>query len=155
MNIVIRNYQADDSEKLFDLFVQTIRNINSKDYSPAEISAWIGEKDLGKWDRSFKEHYTAVATVGQTVVGFGDIARDGYLDRLYVHHNFQRLGIGTRLCDLLEQHFEITEVSTYASITARPFFQARGYTVVQENYVRRGQVKLKNYFMIKRMKISE
>ena len=51
----------------------------------------------------------------------------GYLDRLYVHKDYQGQGIATAICDALEQHAleQHTLVQTFhtaASITARPFF---------------------------------
>lgn len=36
------------------------------------------------------EHYTIVAVKNKIIVGFGDIDRTGYLDRMYVHKDFQR-----------------------------------------------------------------
>ena len=41
------------------------------------------------------------------------------------------------------------EIKTYASITAKPFFESRGYAVVKEQEVERSGVKLKNYEMLK------
>ena len=57
------------------------------------------------------------------------------------------MGIATALCDRLEAGF--SRVTTYASITARPFFMKRGYRALRENIVERGGVKLKNYLMEK------
>ena len=42
-------------------------------------------------------------------------------------------------------------VTTHASITARPFFEKRGYHVVKEQQVERRGVVLINYVMIKRL----
>ena len=35
--------------------------------------------------------------------GFADMDADGYLDRLYVHKDYQGRGVATALCDALEQ----------------------------------------------------
>ena len=40
--------------------------------------------------------------------------------------------------------------STYASITAKPFFEQRGYRVVRENTVVRCNIKLNNFIMEKK-----
>ncbi len=41
---------------------------------------------------------------------------------------------------------EIT-IITHASVTAKPFFEKRGYRVVKEQFVERKSVFLKNYIM--------
>jgi len=43
----------------------------------------------------------------------------------------------------------ITTVTTHASVTARPFFESRGYEVVQSQEVVREGIFLKNYKMNK------
>ena len=82
------------------------------------------------------------------IVGFGDMASDGYLDRLYVHADHQGQGIATALCDRLEQAVQ-GPITTHASITARPFFEKRGYAVIKEQTVERQGVALTNFVMIK------
>ena len=57
-----------------------------------------------------------------TIVGFGDIEENGYLDRLFVRPDYQRMGIGTAICNKLEGAVQ-GNVFTHASITAKPFFE--------------------------------
>ena len=83
------------------------------------------------------------------IVGFGDMDETGYLDRLYVHKDYQRRGVATAICDALEQRTKAAEFTTHASITARPFFEKRGYTVAREQQVERRGVWLTNFVMKK------
>ncbi|MGN0610718.1 MAG: GNAT family N-acetyltransferase [Ruminiclostridium sp.] len=146
--MLIRDYTASDCEKLAELFYQTVHNINSKDYNKEQLNVWAtGEIDLYVWHKSFSEHYTLVAVENDIIVGFGDIDSTGYLDRLYVHKDYQRKGIATALCDELEAGFE--KIITHASITAKPFFLHRGYRLVNEQQVVRNGVFLTNYVMEK------
>ena len=97
-------------------------------------------------------HYTLVATTGSQIVGFGDIDDTGYLDRLFVHHLFGRRGIATALVNELELYaggHGVLQVTTHASITAQPFFEKRGYTVVKARQVVREGITLQNYVMQK------
>lgn len=73
----------------------------------------------------------------------------GYLDRLYVHKDFQRRGIATAICDALEQKVTGKTVRMHASVTAKPFFEKRGYAVIKEQQVERQGVWLTNYLMEK------
>ena len=104
--------------------------------------------DLDSWDRSFRAHDTLVAVEGDRIVGFGDIDESGYLDRLYVHKDYQGRGAATAICDKLEKAFGT--ITAHVSITARPFFERRGYQVVKEQRVVRRGVSLTNYVMEKR-----
>ena len=86
---------------------------------------------------------------GKRIVGFGDIDSTGYLDRLYVRKDRQRRGIASAICGELENAADAAKITTHASITARPFFQKRGYRVVREQQVERGGILLTNYVMEK------
>ena len=54
----------------------------------------------------------------------------------------------TAICDQLEQAVE-GSITTHASITAKPFFEKRGYQVAKEQQVERQGIFLTNYVMIK------
>ena len=149
---MIRIYQPPDCPGLAALFYDTVHIVNARDYSPEQLDAWApGAVDLDAWNRSFLEHHTLVALREGVIVGFGDIAEDGYLDRLYVHKDFQRQGIATALCDALEGSVSCAVITTQASITARPLFEKRGYRVIKEQRVERNGVFLMNYVMEKRL----
>lgn len=107
-----------------------------------------GHVDLAAWDRSFLAHNTFVAELDGVIAGFGDIDETGYLDRLYVHKDYQRRGVAAALCDAMERTVP-GKIVTHASITARPFFEGRGYTVVRAQQVERQGVLLTNYVMEK------
>ena len=70
-------------------------------------------------------------------------------DSLKIRHNdYQKQGVATALCNELEKDLSI--IKTYSSITAKPFFERRGYVVVKAQEVERLGVKLKNYEMQKK-----
>ena len=146
----LREYCPLDCQELARLFYETVHTANAVDYTPQQLDAWAdGHTDLAAWNRSFLSHYTLVAQQEDQIIGFGDICRDGYLDRLYVHKAYQHQGIASAICDELEHYADQNVVETHASITARPFFESRGYMVIQEQGVVRKGVLLKNYRMEK------
>ena len=152
----IRSYRAADCPLLAQLFYDTVHTVNARDYSPAQLAAWAtGSVDLAAWNRSFLQHHTLVAIDAGQIVGFGDMDQDGFLDRLYVHHAFQRRGVARAILQQLEEQAKargVTRFTTHASITARPFFERFGYVVLQRNEVVRAGISLTNYTMEKRMK---
>lgn len=145
----IRKYQPSDCKELARLFYHTVHTVNAKDYTKEQLNAWAtGQIDGEKWNRSFQEHYSVVAVDDKVIVGFGDIDRTGYLDRLFVHADYQKNGIATAICNQLEQAVQ-GNIVTHASITAKPFFEKRGYQVIKEQQVERHGIFLTNYVMIK------
>ena len=148
--MVIREYRPIDGQALAELFYNTVHTINAKDYTKEQLDAWAtGKVDLEKWNRSFEEHYSLVAFDGEMVIGFGDIGKTGYLDRLFVHADYQRKGVATSICNQLERSVQ-GSIVTHASITARPFFEKRGYEVVKEQQVERKGIFLTNFVMEKK-----
>lgn len=148
--MIIRKYQPSDLEQIAKLFYDTVHAVNAKDYTQEQLNAWAtGQLDLTAWNQSFLEHETYVAEESGLIAGFGDIDRTGYLDRLYVHKDFQNRGIATAICDALEQTVGGENLHTHASITAKPFFEKRGYRVIRAQRVERQGVFLTNYLMEK------
>lgn len=146
----LRGYKTSDCEQLAELFYQTVHRVNAKDYTEEQLNVWAtGKVDLQEWDKSFQEHKTIVAVEDDEIVGFGDMDSTGYLDRLFVHKDHQRKGIASAICDELERFSNGKLITTHASITARPFFQHRGYRVVKEQAVIRQGITLTNYVMEK------
>ena len=150
--MLLRSYRSADCEEMAKLFYDTVHEVNIRDYTAEQVSAWAdGNIGLAAWEKSFSEHYTVVAEENGIIVGFGDIAKDGYLDRLYVHKDYQCQGIATAICDRLESYPDTDELTVHASITAKPFFISRGYSVIKEQTVVRRGVALTNFIMTKRI----
>lgn len=148
--MTLREYDASDCGELADLFYQTVHSVNARDYTKEQLDVWAtGTVDLQAWNQSFLEHITMIAVENGEIVGFGDIAPDGYLDRLYVHRDYQRKGIASAVCDQLEKAVSADRITTHASITAKPFFEKRGYRMVKEQQVSRKGILLTNYVMEK------
>lgn len=141
--MTLRPYRSEDCPVLAALFYDTVHTVNARDYTPEQLDAWAdGQVDLAAWDASFLAHTTLVAEAEGIIVGFADLADDGYLDRLYVHKDWQGRGVATALCDALPG-----AKLTHASLTARPFFEKRGWQVVKEQQVERRGVLLTNFVM--------
>ena len=146
--MVIRPYRAADCPALAELFYDTVHTVCARDYTPDQLDTWApGPADPAAWDASLLAHRTLVAVEGETPVGFADMDESGYLDRLYIHRDFQRRGIAAALCDALEAASAAKTFTTHASLTARPFFEHRGWRVIREQVVFRRGVALSNFVM--------
>lgn len=152
MRVVLRDYQPGEAAALARLFYDSVHGVCLGDYTQEQVDVWAdGTADPAVWERSFLQHRTLVARLGGEIVGFADL--DGnYLDRLYVHRDFQRRGVAKALVSALEELAKAqgeTRMTVHASITARGFFEKRGWQVVKEQQVERKGVLLTNFVMEK------
>lgn len=149
----IRMYKSEDCREIVELFYNTVHSINSRDYSLEQLDVWAPKEiDIALWDKSLSQHYSIVAEENGVIIGFGDLDAIGYLDRLYVHKDYQGIGVAATISNELENYAQenhISIVTTNASITAKPFFKKRGYEVVKEQFIERNGQFLKNFIMKK------
>lgn len=146
--MILRRYNDCDFGAAAKLLYETVHAVNAKDYNLEQLNAWAKSADVLSPRRAdLLRQNTLIAEIGGVTVGFASMDNCGYLDFLYVHKDYQNQGVATALCDELEKPF--SKITTYASVTAKSFFEKRGYCVVREQEAERYGVKLKNYFMLK------
>lgn len=147
--MTIREYKSSDCKELAELFYNTVHTINAKNYTKEQLDVWAtGQIDLEKWNLSFQEHYSIVAVDDDIIIGFGDIDKTGYLNRLFVHKDYQKKGVATAICDKLERIAQKL-IIVHASVTAKSFFEKRGYRVIKKQQVERQGILLDNFVMEK------
>jgi len=156
--VELRKFKESDTSQIVTLFYETVHTVNAKDYSLEQIEAWApkGEKEakIANWRESLSRNITYVAESDGKIIGFCDMTVTGYLDRLYIHKDFQGQGVASVLVQILEREaksLKLDEISTNASITARPFFERHGYQMIQSQSVERKGVLLNNFKMVKKI----
>lgn len=148
--MIVRKYRQSDTKELFKLFCDTIYTINSKDYTKEQLDAWAKkDRDLSLWEKSLSKNFTIVIEKNGTIIGFGNIDKTGYLDMLFIHKDFQRKELATLICDNLEKNFPLNKITVHSSITAKGFFEKRGYKVVKKQSVGRENISITNYILEK------
>lgn len=151
--IHIRRYQAGDEIELRKIFFHTIRNINIKDYSKEQVTAWAPDEfDATQWQERVSAINPFIATIDHHIVGYADIQPDGHIDHFFCHWQHQGQGVGKTLMQTIlsqAKHNNINRLYSHASITAKPFFEHFGFTMVKQQSVEiRGQI-LTNFVMEK------
>ena len=140
--------------QVINLFRDTVRAINIKDYTEAQTLAWAPDIiSVDKWKEKLLDHYIVVAECNTVICGFGDIDATGYFDHLFVHKDYQRQGIAKQIVVAIEEYAkqkEIGLITVSASITAKPFFIKQGYQIVREQSVYYNGQMFTNFFMEKR-----
>ena len=155
-DFTIRQALQSDVVALKELFQNTVLVINRRDYSQAEVEDWAScGDDLSNIEEMIKTHYFIVAVNQQSqIVGFSSITPHGYLHSMFVHKDFQGKGIATILLNEIERYATATgiiRITSEVSLTARPFFEQRGYIVTEEQKRRANQLSLTNFWMAKNL----
>ena len=147
----IRDFQPADLLEIMRLFHDTVHEINSRDYTAEQIDAWAPKiPDESSWLAKLRSTFAYVAEANGQIVGFANLERSGRIDCLYTHHMHQGMGIASRLLSEIETRARAIgarRLFTEASLTARPFYQRRGFRIVRENEVERLGVRLRNVIM--------
>jgi putative acetyltransferase len=150
----IRKFRRGDEKELWNLFYNTIHNVNIRDYNKAQVAAWAPDDlDINFAIQKFRKIEPFVVIKDGKIIGYADIQSDGFIDHFYCHHEFQRQGVGSMLFAALEKEARengILEIYSNVSITARPFFEAMGFSVEKEQLIQVGDQRLKNYRMVRR-----
>jgi putative acetyltransferase len=153
--IEIRLFETRDAEQVALLFHETVREVNLGDYSSNQVKAWAPDDiHFRNWVEVCSSRFTYVAEDDGVIAGFGELEPNGHIDCFYCHKNYQRCGVGRQLYEAIETkaiELSIGRLFTEASITAKPFFQRIGFSVVKEQTVTcRGEI-FTNYFMEKKL----
>lgn len=149
----LRTARAADAGPLLELFQDTIRRVNCRDYGPAQIAAWTSGILPEVWAARLAARWCVVAQMKEDpkrLGGFADLEADGHLDRFYVSADYQRMGIGRGLLAAVMRRaaeLQLPRVYSEVSITARPFFLSQGFRVITDQLVYSRGAMFLNYRM--------
>lgn len=167
----LRAASTNDIPEIIKMYKDTVRTVNAKDYTPAQIEVWAeGAENKARWESAINEQYFVLAEEHTTpglkpdpslkkegsniVAGFSSIAKDGYLDFMYVSKDHQRCGVASVLLDEIEKKAleqNNKEIYSHVSKTAKGFFLRRGYEHVKDiEDLYKGEIFI-NALMIKKL----
>ncbi|MBW4616289.1 MAG: GNAT family N-acetyltransferase [Desmonostoc vinosum HA7617-LM4] len=149
----VRTYEIRDTQEIIELFYNTVHEVNIHDYTKEQVDAWAPiNMDFGDWQQRLADKFTYVAEEETKIVGFGQLEANGHIDCFYCHQDFQSKGIGTKILEQIElkaRFLGINKLFVEASITAKPFFENKGFIIVIKQEVERRGQKFTNFVMEK------
>ena len=155
MDIEIRQATIEDVPEITTLFRDTVREVNSKDYSDNQIQTWsAGANDTEKWEERVNRFYFLIAETNDTIVGFAYLKNGNYFDGLFVHKDYQRQGIASKLLRIIESKVMMDgfdEIKSDVSITALPFFEDHYYDVIKKQKKVLKGMSFENYIVSKQL----
>lgn len=154
--MIFRTATIRDLDEMKKLYVETIQTVCTKDYTTEEIAMWSSSvQKTERWLDVIKSQYVLLAEINKQLVGYTTLRDNNYIDFFYVHKDFQRQGIAEQLLARIENlaiEHNTPVISSDISITARPFFEKKGYRVLKRQENQRGNLILINYKMEKNLK---
>ena len=139
----VRKAKTEEAQAIIDLHVDTVRRINSRDYSTDQIDFWIGKRKVEITEAMIKakEYYVAVDETGH-VFGMGHM-KDNNITGLYVSADHQQEGIGSAILgrmekDAIENGAVMMEIES--TLTAAPFYRHKGYHEIGRRKVGKAQL---------------
>jgi len=149
--MLVRTYRNGDIPGISRLYYDTIHLINCRDYTREQVDAWAPVvPEISFWKERFKKYHVYVAEEHGHIVGFTELDTMGHIDCFFVHHEWQRHGVGTRLMERVlaaADREQMLRLFAEVSITALPFFRGSGFVVVRESETIRQNVMLKQFAM--------
>ena len=147
----LRPFRPGDAPLLLTLFRDTIRRVNCRDYSPVQVAAWASDDiDADAWATSFAGRFVVVAEDAGRLAGFAELEPDGHIHRVYVSADFQGQGVGrAMLAEVVAEgrRLRLSRLFVEVSITARPFFESQGFTVLSPQVIVCRGVEFVNFRM--------
>lgn len=153
----LRKLSEEDIPVLQTLFRETVLHVNVRDYTREEVEDWAscGDSVEHMKDLLARNDYVAALNERDEIIGFSSMNAEGYLHSLFVHKDYQQVGVGSLLLSAVEKkarEYGVAEITSEVSLTARSFFEKRGYEVVKVQKRRANRLELTNFVMRKRLK---
>lgn len=143
-----------DIPEMQELFRSTVLNVNIRHYTKEEVEDWASCGDSVEHLKELLSHNHFIGAFDEAsrMVGFSSMNKDSYLHSMFVHKDWQGKGVATQLLSEVEhiaRQWGIAEITSEVSLTARPFFEKKGYEIVKMQKYRANKLELTNFVMRK------
>ena len=136
LETIIRPYRSEDAAHVSELICRCLLEVNSQDYSEAEISRMLPKFAPETMAKRFTGTATYVAIVEEKLVGTATLDQ-AQVRTVFVDPDFHCRGVGGSLMEYLERlarHNGVEAISLNSSITSYNFYVHLGYKKQGEIY---------------------
>ena len=146
-----RRAEEGDLDSILSLFKANV--LANQDYNEEQKEIWASSiENRTMWLNKIKEQYFYLAFEDEKLLGFSSLGPMDYVDMMYVQKDEFGKGIGKQLLVIIEDEakkHDLAQLYADVSLSARAFFEKRGYHVVKTNRKIRKGIHLKNFRMKK------
>ncbi|WP_298318598.1 GNAT family N-acetyltransferase [uncultured Aquimarina sp.] len=135
MNYQISRATDSDLPLMQRLFYQTVTIYGSKIFTKEEVKIFSRlALDKKHWIQKFAEDFVYNAKLNGEVVGSFSLSKDGVIEYIFVHQNYQGRGIAKELYKTLEnvsKEANIEVLTTRINMSTRDFFKKNGFEIIK------------------------
>ena len=151
----IRKATVEDARTISRIHSDTIRYVNSKDYTPKQIREWIPINRTARIRELLKGGKLYFLLIDGDVVGVSSLMlKESELGSLYVKHSAHGKGYGGRLLRYVEGYAKrhgIRTLRLHSTTTAYAFYKDHGYRKIRKSAHRMGCADISCILMTKRL----
>ncbi|MEC4983319.1 MAG: GNAT family N-acetyltransferase [Oscillatoria sp. PMC 1068.18] len=151
--MIVRVATESDISQLGQLYTNSVRYLAPQYYSPAQVQAWASfPSERESFAKFILEPTTFILQEAETIFGFSGIADDGHITAVYVHHNYLRQKIGSRLLATVLESAQVNKIPRLyaeASEFSQPLFAKFGFETYAQEQVERNNVCFERYLVQK------
>ncbi|WP_298543235.1 GNAT family N-acetyltransferase [uncultured Aquimarina sp.] len=135
MNYQISRATDSDLPLMQRLFYQTVTIYGSKIFTKEEVKIFSRlALDKKHWIQKFTEDFVYNAKLNGEVVGSFALSKDGVIEYIFVHQNYQGRGIAKELYKTLESVAEDANMgilTTRINMSTKDFFKKNGFEIIK------------------------
>ncbi|WP_299246765.1 GNAT family N-acetyltransferase [uncultured Aquimarina sp.] len=135
MNYQISRATDSDLPLMQRLFYQTVTIYGSKIFTKEEVKIFSRlALDKKHWIQKFTEDFVYNAKLNGEVVGSFALSKDGVIEYIFVHQNYQGRGIAKELYKTLESVAEDADMgilTTRINMSTKDFFKKNGFEIIK------------------------
>ncbi|WP_299216000.1 GNAT family N-acetyltransferase [uncultured Aquimarina sp.] len=135
MNYQISRATDSDLPLMQRLFYQTVTIYGSKIFTKEEVKIFSRlALDKKHWIEKFTEDFVYNAKLNGEVVGSFSLSKDGVIEYIFVHQNYQGRGIAKELYKTLENIAEEANIgilTTRINMSTKDFFKKNGFEIIK------------------------
>ncbi len=135
MSLEINRATEVDLPLMQRLFYQTVTTYGSIIFSKSEIKIYSRlAANKVYWIKKFKKDFIYNAKLNGEIVGSFSMDQNGKIEYVFVHMNYQKQGIASKLYKSLEtvaKDANIHTLTTQINLLTRHFFEKRGFEIIK------------------------
>lgn len=135
MNYLISRATDTDLPLMQRLFYQTVTMYGSKIFTKAEVKIYSRlALDKNHWIQKFKDDFIYNAKLNGEIIGSFTLNKNGDIEYIFVHQNYQGRGIAKKLYQKLEEVAKdagVETLTTQINPNTKAFFEKNNFRVVK------------------------
>jgi GNAT superfamily N-acetyltransferase len=134
--LVIRRAKQEDKKSMWNVQVNSIKEICKSHYTQNELQAWLGLLKPERYKETIESKTVFVAIDGDDIVGFGQLDQENsHIDDLYVRPDHALHGVGMKILLTLEDVAKKSGslfLHGNSTLNAIRFYEKAGYRVTRQ-----------------------